>query len=107
MRGSKKSRFFRQPGHRRKRSTRLSRIVLLTFLVSIVATVAYIWERVQVVRQQVVLSELQRQISQLKNDNEYLRVKVLALSRASHLDSLAREFGFINPSPGQIIRLSQ
>jgi cell division protein FtsL len=107
MKGLKKSGFLREPSHRRKRSTRLSRIVLLTFLVGIVATVGYVWERVQVVRQQVVISELKRQISQQKNDNEYLRVKVLALSRASHLDSLARELGFTDPSPGQIIRLSQ
>jgi cell division protein FtsL len=107
MTRSKKNRFLREPGHRRRRSTRLSQIVLLTFLVGIVATVGYVWERVQVVRQQVIISELQRQISQLGNDNEYLRVKVLALSRASYLDSLAREDGFTDPSPGQIIRISQ
>lgn len=107
MTRSKKSRFLRDPGHRRKRSARLSPIILLILLVGIAATVGYVWERVQVVQQQMVISELKGQIHKLETDNKYLKMELLRLSETRHLEKVARRFGFTYPSAEQIVRLSR
>jgi cell division protein FtsB len=107
MKQSKKSKFLRDPRRRRRRSARLFQVILLIFFVSIVATVVYVWERVQAVRQQVVISELRAQIQKLQTDNEYLRTELLRLSGTAHLESVARTLGFTYGSSEQIIRLPQ
>lgn len=105
MTRSAKSRYYRGMSHRKKRSARLSLIILLSLLVGIVATVGYVWERVQVIRQQLVISELKGQIHKLETDNEYLKTDLLCLSGTKQLESAAKRFGFTYPAPNQIIRL--
>ena len=107
MNRSKKKKFLRDPRYRRKRSARLFQVLLLAFVVGITATVAYVWERVQVVRQQVAISELRAQIHKMETDNEYLRTELLRLSGTSNLESAARMLGFTYASSEQIIRLPQ
>ncbi len=107
MNQSKRNRYLRGPRRRRRRAARSSLLVLLIFVVGIVATVVYVWEKVRVVQQQVVISHLRDQIQKLESDNEYLRMDMLRLSETNHLESLAKSYGFNSPSPHQIIRLPQ
>jgi len=107
MNRSKKKKFLRDPHHRRRRSARLFQILLLAFVVGITATIVYVWERVQVVRQQVAISELRAQIQKMETDNEYLRTELLCLSGTKNLENAARMIGFTYASSEQIIRLSQ
>ena len=107
MAPSQKSRYLRGYGRRSKLSARRSQILLLIFFVGIAATVGYVWERAQVVRQQILISELESEMRKLETENEYLRLELLHLSDAMHLEKVAGRFGFIHPSAEQIVRLPQ
>lgn len=98
-------RYLRSSGRRKKRLAHSPQIILLILLLGIAATVGYVWERVQVLRQQIAITELGEQIVKLEAHNGYLRVELLRLSDTRHLQSAARRFGFIFPSQEQVVRL--
>ncbi len=97
--------YLRSSGRQKKRSAHSPQIILLILLVGIAGTVGYVWERVQVLRQQIAITELEGQIVELEAHNGYLRVELLHLSGTRHLQSAAQRFGFIFPSQEQIVRL--
>jgi cell division protein FtsL len=105
MSTSQRNRYLRSRGSRKKRSGHPSQIFLLIFFLAIAATVAYVWERAQVIRQQMLISELKAQVQKLETENEYLQLELLHLSNATSLEQIARKIGFVHPSAGQIVRL--
>ncbi|MFC1683516.1 hypothetical protein ACFL0G_04865 [Candidatus Zixiibacteriota bacterium] len=102
-----KRKYLRGGSQRRKRSAHKPQIFLLILLLSVIATVLYVWVRVHVVKQQVTIADLEGKIQKLETDNEYLRMESLRLSTADHLQSIAEEYGFTYPTPHQIIRLAR
>lgn len=100
-----RNRYLRDRGRRKKRMGHPSQIFLLVFFLAIVATVAYVWERAQVICQQMLISELKSQVRNLETENEYLQMEQLHLSNAACLEQHARKIGFVYPSAGQIVRL--
>jgi len=77
----------------------------LVFFLSVIATVVYVWERAQVIRQQMVISELKAQAGKLETENGYLRLELLHLTNTTYLEQVAERLGFVHPSGGQVIRL--
>jgi len=102
-----KRKYLRGIDRRKKRSARRPQIFLLILLLGVIATVLYVWVRVQVVKQQVMIADLEGQILELETENEYQRMELLRLSTADHLQNIAEEYGFTYPTPHQVIRLAR
>jgi cell division protein FtsL len=108
MAAAKKDRYLRRPSRRRPRTRRLSRILsFLLFVVAVAGTLGHVWIRVDVVRQQMKIVTLQREVERLQTDNEYLRVELRDLSGIQQLEAAAKSFGFIYPRPENIVRVVQ
>jgi len=73
----------------------------------VLATLAYIWVRVYVLRQQMIITGLEAEITRLETDNEYLKMELQHLSGAFQLEMVARRCGFIFPVPEQIVRVAK
>jgi len=103
---AKKDRYLRRPSRRRHRTRRISpALSFLLFVLAVAGTLGHIWIRVSVVRQQIRIVGLQREVDRLRTDNEYLRVESRDLSGIQQLEAAARNFGFIYPRPENIVRI--
>jgi cell division protein FtsB len=106
MAATKRNRYLRDATRRRRHPRRISPALLcLLFVLSVASTLGHVWVRVSVVRQQVKIATLEREVEQLRTSNEYLRVELRDLSGIQQLETAAKSFGFIYPRPENIIRI--
>lgn len=102
---ARKHRYLRSPS-RRRRTQRLSPLLsCLLFVLAVAGTLGHVWIRVSVIRQQMRIVTLQREVERLRTDNEYLRVELRDLSGIQQLEAAAKSFGFIYPRPEDIVRI--
>ena len=105
---AKKFKYLRSPSRRRRHTRRLSPVLYcLIFILAVAGTLGHVWIRVSVIRQQIKIVTLQREVERLRTDNEYLRVELRDLSGIQQLEAAAKSFGFIYPRPEHIIRIVQ
>jgi hypothetical protein len=106
MAAAKKRKYLRDAGKRRRRRNRISPgILMLLLLFTVAATLVHVWIRVHVVRQQMQIVSLEKEIESLQDGNEYLRTDLLSLTAVGNLEAAAQTYGFIYPRPDQIVRL--
>jgi len=102
----KKDRYLRRPSQGRRRTRRISpALSFLLFVLAVAGTLSHVWIRVSVVRQQMRVVALQKEVERLRTDNEYLRVELRDLSGIQQLEAAAKSFGFIYPCPENIVRI--
>ena len=107
MAAAKKDRYLRRPSRGRRRRRVSPALSFLIFILAVAGTLGHVWIRVSVVRQQMRIANLQREVEKLGTDNEYLRVELRDLSGIQQLETAAISFGFVYPRPENIVRIVQ
>jgi cell division protein FtsL len=88
------------PNTKRKRTFKLR--VFLIFLVLIVLSCLYIWQRVITITLSARTKELKLEIKQKQRTCKYLQIEVTKLSSVRRIEETGRKMGFVYPGLDQI-----